>query len=355
MTKQSSAADVNDRQQDVRYFPAQQLHECAVVILKALGTPSDEAAIVAESLVSAHLAGHDSHGLIRLPEYASFVERGLVNPAARPAVSTTGAAVAVDGNQAWGQVAMRLATDHIATTAETFGVSGATARNCGHVGRIGEYAERLAGAGLIGLIICNADPTVAPMGGRERRLGTNPIAIGVPNEREPVILDFASSAVAEGKLRIARATGRAIPPGLIQDEHGHPSTNATDFYDGGALLPFGGHKGYGLSVMIELIAGALSGNHPSCLPSYKGGNGVVAIAIRPSAFNSYEAFLDDVSRAATLVRGTPPLQADSPVLLPGDPEHAMRIRRGGQGIPIEQQIWASIQALADQLGVQLPD
>ncbi|MFC6083561.1 Ldh family oxidoreductase [Sphaerisporangium aureirubrum] len=336
-------------------LPADRLTGIATAVMEGLGTPGDLALQVAESLVAANLAGHDSHGVIRLPWYAEFVDRGLAVPAARPeVVASEGATAVVDGRGGWGQPAALFAVERVAELAGRFGAGVVTVRNCNHVGRIGEYVERLAERGLAGVMWCNADPAVAPYGGARRMLGTNPFAAGIPSgDRPPVIVDFATAAVAEGKLRVVRSAGGTVAPGLIQDAAGNPSTDPEDYYAGGSLLPFGGHKGYGLSVLVELLGGALSGNHPSCLPGYVWGNGVVLIALRPAAFVPQDAYLGDVRDAADALRSSPPSPGADAVRLPGDPERATREHREKAGIPVPAGVWQDLLALGTRLGVAL--
>jgi LDH2 family malate/lactate/ureidoglycolate dehydrogenase len=329
------------------------LRSTAEAILGALGTPDDLARDVAESLVAAQLVGHDSHGVIRLVEYADFVHRGAVHPLARAVVaSSAGSTAVVDGNWGWGQPACRLAVATAQRIAQAQGIAAVTVRNCNHVGRIGEYVEALAEEGLVGMAWCNADPAVAPYGGRTRMLGTNPVAAGIPLgvDQPPLVMDFATAATAEGKLRIARATGAAVESGLVIDAAGDPATAADAFYAGGALLPFGGHKGYGLSVVIEMLGGALSGNHPGRSPDYRGGNGVVLIALDPDFFVGRSSFLADVEDCATGLRASAPIDPDRPVLLPGDIENQQRERRQ-DGIPIAGEIWDQLSQLAQRLGL----
>jgi uncharacterized oxidoreductase len=328
-----------------------QLRTTAENILRALGTPEPASRVVADSLVGAQLAGHDSHGVIRLMEYASFVERGVLQPGAVPEiVAAAGATAVVDGNRGWGQPACQLAVATADRLARQYGVATVTVRRCNHIGRIGEYVESLASAGLVGLAWCNADPTVAPYGGKARLLGTNPIAAGIPlgAGQPPVVMDFATAAAAEGKLRVAAATGAPIESGLVIDQDGRPATTAEAFYQGGALLPFGGHKGYGLNVMIEMLGGALSGNHPSASPEYETGNGAVLLAIDTGFFVRTEDFLADVNSTAQALRGSPSVAADRPVLLPGDVENAQRALRHDE-VPVADQIWQQLGELADRL------
>lgn len=318
-------------------------------ILGSLGTPDAAAERVARSLAEANLCGHDSHGIIRLPWYASFVDDGRAVPTASPeVVSDSGAVAVIDGNRCWGQLAGHLAVEVGARKAEALGIAAVTVRSANHIGRLGEYAEVLAGRGLVSLMWCNADPSVAPYGGRSRMLGTNPLAVGIPAgvDRPPIIVDFATAAIAEGKLRLERLAGRPVPPGLIQDAEGKPSTNPEDFYAGGSLLPFGGHKGYGLALTVELLGGALSENHVSFLPEYSWGNGVVLIVLDPAAFTDAVAFAAEVGRAGDLLHASPPAEGVERVLLPGDIERAVRSARRRSGIPVPEQIWQQLQDTA---------
>jgi uncharacterized oxidoreductase len=186
-------------------------------------------------------------------------------------------------------------------------------------------------------------------------LGTNPFACAVPSgpDRDPILVDFATSGVAEGKLKMARAKGEMIAPGLLLNSDGQESTNPADFYSGGVLLPFGGHKGYGLSVMIELLGGALSGKAPAPLPEYGGGNGTLLLALTIGPFVPVEQFIDQTRRFEDELKATPPAEGATEVLLPGEPEMRERRRRIRDGVPIPDQVWAGIQALADELHVTI--
>ncbi|MGM7679148.1 Ldh family oxidoreductase [Microbacterium sp. A94] len=319
--------------------------EAAVDILMKLGTPADRAAEVAHSLVLAQIVGHDSHGLVRLREYSSFVDRGLVVPDAEPEViSSRGAAIMIDGHHGWGQVASHAAVVAGVKRARELGVAVVTVRNCNHVGRIGEYVDQIAEQGLVGMMWCNSDPCVAPFGGAERMLGTNPFAVSVPTANEPVIVDFATASVAEGKLRVARAAEVEVAPGSVVDKDGQPSTNPNDFYNGGALLPFGAHKGYGLSLAIELLGGALSGGHPSVNESYVSGNGVVLIVVAPDFFVGSEAFLADTTEATEVITASTPSTPGGKVLLPGDVERAHAAKNVDQ-ITMSSAIWDDVSAI----------
>ena len=332
------------------------LRQSVQAILEATGTPTDLAQVVSEALVGANLAGHDSHGVIRLPQYIEMVREGRVHPAARPCLLGRQQATArVDGARGWGQPAARLATDTVIGLAQEYGVGMVTIDNCNHIGRVGEYVERMTQAGLIGLTLCNVGAAVAPFGGREARMGTNPMAWGIPRGggQDPVVVDFATSVVAEGKLRVARSKGEQVPPGLIIDRDGLPSTNPADFYDGGALLPFGGYKGYGLSVMIELVGGALSGMAPSMTPGYQHGNGTMLMALKISNFVSPEQFAAQTDAYCESLKATPTVPGFSEVLVPGEPEIRARRQRLAAGIPLPETTWQALQTLADELKLTL--
>ena len=337
-------------------FSADALLNISQSILGAAGTPPDLASIVSRGLVGANLAGHDSHGVLRLPWYIELTQVGQVRPAARPQVQSRRQATArVDGARGWWQPAAHLATQTVLEVAKASGIGAVTIDECNHIGRLGEYVEIIAEAGLIGIMLCNTEILVAPFAGRQRVMGTNPIAIAVPPGpgEAPLVADFATSGVAEGKLRVARAKGENVAPGLILDREGQPTQDPNDFYLGGMLLPLGGHKGSGLSLMIELLGGALSGMGPAALPDFQGGNGTLVIALDIAAFVSPAAFVAQTKALAQQVKATSPADGFSEVLLPGEPERLSRQRREADGIPMAEHTWQELQALAHELNVTL--
>jgi uncharacterized oxidoreductase len=335
-------------------FSADGLVRYVTSVLEATGSPPDLAATVAASLIEANLAGHDSHGIMLLPRYVRAVQAGRLLPAARPEVLSRHQATAiVDGKWGWGQVAARLATETVCALAVQYGVGTVTVRHCHHIGRLGAYVEAMARAGLTGIALCNAGLIVAPYGGRERRLGTNPIAWAAPTARpdQPLVLDVATSAVAGGKIDVAAARGETLAPGLIVDARGVPSTAPADYHAGGALLPFGGHKGYALSVMVELLGGALSGAAPACLPEYDHSNGTLMVAFDIGVFQPPERFVDQAERLTAALKGTPPAAGFDEVAVPGEPEARARRQRAARGIPLPPKTVNELDALAAQLGV----
>lgn len=337
-------------------FAATQLRSVAKTILSAVGAPPEHARLVGDSLVAANLCGHDSHGVMRLASYAALVRSGQIVPAAQPSIAVRQGAVArVDGAWGWGQVAAQLATSVTIELAQEAGIAGTTVDHCNHIGRLGQYAEMIATAGMIGIALCNSSPIVAPYGGRGRVLGTNPLAIAAPRAAgaEPLLVDFATAGVAEGKLRVARANGQQVAPGLVLDAAGRPSQDPQAFYDGGVLLPFGGHKGFGLSMMIELLGGVLSGIAPSAVPAYRGGNGTLLMALNIAAFSPVDRYYDQVEQLCATIKHSPPAEGFDEVLLPGEPERRARALRSEQGISLADQTWREIAELAAGLGVEL--
>jgi LDH2 family malate/lactate/ureidoglycolate dehydrogenase len=326
-------------------------------LLVAAGTPLDLATAVAESLVEANVSGHDSHGMQNLPGYLNAARAGRVQPAIRAAVTSRQAAIAtVDGGWGWGQPAARLATETAIALADEFGVSAVVIRRCNHIGRAGQYVEIMSRAGMTGIVLANAGPAVAPYSGTERRLGTNPFAWAAPtaDPQRPLLLDFATSTVAIGKLALAQASGQqAVAPGLLLDIEGHPSTTPDDFFTGGSLLPFGGHKGFAMGVMLEVLGGALSGGSPSCLPGYNGGNGTLLVAFNIASFQPLDSFVEQVEQFSAALKSTRPAEGFDEVLLPGEPEARARRQRREHGVSLPASTWAELRDQAAQFGVTI--
>jgi LDH2 family malate/lactate/ureidoglycolate dehydrogenase len=321
-------------------------------VLAKLGTPRHFAEIVCNNLVGANLVGHDSHGVLRLISYAQFVHDGLVVPAAVPVVDRrSGATAHVDGRWGWGAVGARLGTETVVALAREHGVAIVTVDRCVHIGRIGEYVALMAEAGMAGMALCNCGPGVAPYGGRERIFGTNPFAFAAPGElgRPPIVVDFATSGVAEGKLRVARARGEMVAPGLIVDRNGQPSQQPDAYYDGGALQPFGGYKGYGLGLMVEVLGGLLSGAGISCLPGYDSANGTMLLAIDTARFVPEDVLSSQMGAFAERISSSLPAQGFDRVLLPGEPERIAEAQRSRNGISIPETTWAELQQLRQTL------
>jgi uncharacterized oxidoreductase len=332
------------------------LRKLMCALFEAVGTSPETARFVGDALVDANLTGHDSHGVIRILHYIEMVRAGRVDPQATPCViQRQGATAVLDGAWGWGQPAMVLATEIAIDLARRYGLGAAVVRRCYHIGRVAPYVERIAREGMVGIAMASAGPAVAPYGSRSRVLGTNPIACAAPRaaDREPVCLDIATAAVAEGKLRVARAKGVPAPPGAIVNVDGHPSLDPNDFYAGGALLPFGGHKGSGLSVLVQIIGRGLAGMEPEELLAHRGANGPFVLAINPQALGMGERFRDAVEAQCEEIASAVPAEGFERVLLPGEPEIRTRTERRRTGIPVAESTWAELLDLASELGVDV--
>ena len=340
-------------------YPAEVLLELSAALIVAMGSPGEDALIVGRHLVEAQLAGHDSHGLIRLPQYHAHVLEGKVKPGARvEIIRETPTTALLDGHYTWGQVTAMKAIELGISKAEENGIAALSLRNCYHVGRVGVYPLAAAERGFIAQVHCNGHGVcrVAPWGGTEPRLATNPIAIAIPTRAEPLLVDIPTSVVAEGKVRVSRNAGREIPEGWVLDSDGRPTTNPADLYEGGTLLPLGGregHKGYGLSIVVDLLGGALSGAGCGTMTE-KVGNGLFIQLTDPSCFCEREEFLDQVDRFTEYLKSSPLKEGVDDILLPGEPEQRTAARRRKQGIDIDDGTWGQLIELAGTLGVEMP-
>jgi uncharacterized oxidoreductase len=338
----------------------------AADLLAAVGVSRDEAAIVATSLVGADLRGHDSHGVMRLPQYVDFIERGCYRHGVQLKVEReTPAAVACDGQWGLGQVQAHRLLDLLVPKARELGVAGGTARDCGHIGRLGEYAERAAGLGLLLLSTVNnggAVQRVAPPGGLEPRLSTNPFCAGVPtaDPGAPIVVDFGTSVVAEGKVRDYYIRRRPVPEGWLLDHRGRPTTDPSVLYEDpkGTILPLGGeqgYKGFGLGLILDLWAGGLSGGGCSQTASSGApGNHVFFLAIDPDRLAGGERLKGEAANLAAWVRATPRGPGVQDIILPGDPERLTMDRRMASGIPLDDSHRARLASLAARLHVTVP-
>ncbi len=345
--------------------PAETLTAFARQLFEAAGVPPDEAATVAVSLVDANLCGHDSHGILRIPQYLGYIKAGTFKPGAALAVlNETPAVIAADGGWGLGQVQAHRLLARLIPKARQFGVAAGTLRYCGHVGRLGEYAEVATRERLAFFAAVNSHGSgrrVAPPGGTEGRISTNPICLGVPTSGDPVILDFGTSVAAEGKVRVHFQKGEPVPEGWLLDHTGQPTTDPGVLYADprGTIRPFGGsqaYKGFGLGLLLDLLAGGLSGgrcsNPDAPLPGV--GNAVLFAVFDPVAFGGVEHFLREADGLTAYVRGCPPADPSQPITLAGDPERSSRAARLQSGIPIPDGTWALLAKSAAELGVPLP-
>ncbi len=330
-------------------------------LFRTFGTSEKDARVVANNLVTASLLGHDSHGILRLGRYIDKIDRKELNPVAIPTVAhhRPGAAV-VDGNMGFGAVVAELGAKVAIELASSQGVGAVTLSRTTHLGRLGHYAETIAESGHIALIFASgAGPggSVAPFGGRQRIFGTNPLAwaLPMPAGRPPLIADFATSAIPEGKVGMAQSRNETLPSGVLVDRLGHPSNIPSDYYDGGALLPFGGPKGSSLLLLIEVMANLLAGAVPASSPDHRAGNPAVMIALDVEAFTRREAYLHYTAELLEHIENSAPAAGFDRVRLPHAVELGTRQIRERDGIPVPDTIWAQFGALANRAGIQAPN
>ncbi|MDQ6618530.1 MAG: malate/lactate/ureidoglycolate dehydrogenase [Pseudomonadota bacterium] len=339
----------------MRLLRAPKLVALVAAIMHGAGCNSREAEIVARRLVDSNLVGHDSHGVLRVKKYLEWVREGNLRPNQTPTiVFETETLAVIDGNLGFGQVIGEQATELGIAKAATQGIALIALRNCGHLGRVGDWAEMAARAGQVSLHFLNTSGAmrVAPFGGTDRRLSTNPISIGVPLAgAEPVILDVTTSTVAEGKLMVAMNKGEAVPEGWIIDREGRPTTEPKDFYDGGALLTVGAHKGSGLSLVTDLLAGALSTGRSSDPKDEVLRNNMLSIFIAPAVYDSGGTVLQEARRFVDWVKASPPTHKDGSVLAPGDVERRTREARLAAGIALDDTTWADLIEAAESVGI----
>jgi uncharacterized oxidoreductase len=329
------------------------LIEIGTKVICGMGAPEDLASTVSRSLVLSNLVGHDSHGIIRLMEYSGWVQSGNLIPNAYPKVEWTRESTSlIDGSWGWGQSASLFATETVIDSARKYGTATVVLSRTNHVGRLGEYVDLISKAGMMGIAFCNTGgPIVAPFGGIKRVLGTNPFAWSVPGAGDfNYVLDFSTAVVAAGKIILAGMSGEAIEPGALLDKNGKPSTSASDLSDGGSLLAFGGHKGSGLSVLIDVAAGILSGNMPAAISESGFGNGTVFMAMDISRFAAPDLFKSVASQFQGIMHNAGEANA---VLLPGEFEYSTKCVREVDGISISSGVRDNIDETAKQYGVSL--
>ena len=329
-------------------------------VVAAAGSGEPEATMVAANLVEANLRGHDSHGVGMLPRYVDAVqEGGLMVDRHVEVRHDSGALLTLDGQRGYGQVIGSEAMELGAERALRSGVCIVGLANSHHLGRIGQWAEQCAGHGLVSIHFVNviARPIVAPFGGRDARFGTNPFCVAIPRPGgEPIVLDFATSKIAQGKTRVAHNMGLRVEPDTLIDNHGEPTTDPrfTVIEPAGALLPFGAHKGSGLALICELLGGALAGGPTT----HAAGDG------RRSVLNSMFSILVDARRMGTAENlaheleafvgwfaASPPVAGLDRVRIPGEPERERRAERLARGVPVDDVTWAEIVAAGAKVGV----
>ncbi len=343
-------------------FEPAALRRLAAQIFEAAGTPADVAELVADALVDANLAGHDSHGVQQILRYVPRIRNGELRPAERPKfLVDRGATALLSGEWGFGQAAGRMAIDSAIERARVHGVSAIGLVRISHLGRMGDYPERAARAGCIAHTWAGGfggEFKAAPFGGAGRLFGTNPLSAGFPiPDSDPIVVDFATTAVAGGKVLLARASGTQLPPGSIVDRDGRPSIDPADYDAGGSMLPFGGHKGYALAVLVELLGTALTGSDRFADEGpggeTLGRSGALFVVLDAGVFRPAEETLAAAERVVERIRAIPPAPGFDRVMTPGEPESSARSARLAGGIKVPAETWTRIGAIAESLGVSL--
>ncbi|MZR29577.1 malate/lactate/ureidoglycolate dehydrogenase [Sneathiella litorea] len=333
-------------------------------ILKAAGSAPLEAAIVADHLVLANLSGHDSHGVGMIPRYVDNLKAGYLKPNEHvEQIKKDGSILVFDGRAGFGQVVAREAMAETISVAQETGLALSALRNAHHIGRVGTYGEQCTDAGLVSIHFVNVTGhrgLVAPHRGSDARYGTNPICISLPATKdEPrIILDFATSKVALGKIRVAHNSGKKVEDGLLIDSKGNATTDPGVMFseDVGSLLPLAEHKGYGLALMCELLTGAIGGGgtiQPGNIRDTRIINNMLSIVIDPARLTEADYIGSEMKAMCDYVRESPPRTGYGNVIVPGDPEREQRELRQAHGIEIDEETWRQITAAAESYNVTL--
>ena len=341
---------------------AQQLRDVVYEILVAAGATVETADTVAVHLADANLTGHDSHGLIRIPDYVERIEEGRVDPRAEPTIAYEYKAVAsVDGQGVFGQVGAKFATETAVRLAREYGIGMVTMYNIAHSGRFGTYPEMAARQGMAAIMFggnqLDNDYGVAPYGGTRGRLGTNPFSMAFPHSgRRVILLDFATSETAVGKVRVYQARSQSLPGEWLLDSEGRPSSNPEDYFNDGTILPLGGlstgHKGFALSMFMFLLGRTLGQDSPI---SFEGQGRSVGdstiIVIDISKLRESDGLAKDVSRVIEYTKDTPLMSGFEEILYPGEKEARTRQERQASGVEVEDATWTRVRATIDRLGI----
>ncbi len=328
-------------------------------IFGAAGAPPQSAQLVASSLVENNLVGHDSHGALRITSYIQAMDDGSIDPdGAFQIVRDSPTTVLANGGHNFGQVVLGKAMALAVTKAKELGTGMVAVRDCGHTGRMGTYAIQAAEEGCIGVVLGTGSRkggTVAAYGGMTPAFNTNPMAWAIPSARWPaVFFDYATSVVAWGKIQAAIDKGVDLPPGWVLDADGQPSTDPQAIARGGVLLPFGAHKGYGLSFMVEAIAGGLTGMGCAPLPEYESDFSTILMAINVSRFRPADEFRDLVDRMVDAVKAGRPAPGFEEILVPGEIEWRTRAARHAEGLDLPAATWQRVVEAGEAHGVAVP-
>ena len=342
-------------------FGYEKLEIMARDIFQAIGVPPDGASWMAQLLVRSNLRGHDSHGVIRIPQYIASWRKGDANPKAEPRVIQEGSATALmDGNLGFGQIVARRGMELAMDKAGTVGVSALGIFNCNHIGRLADYTEMAIERDMLALITVNnsgAGQRMAPWGGRAPRLSTNPIAFACPvQDAAPISFDISTTTAAEGKIRVKRNRQEQIPLGWVLDADGKATTDPNTLYGDppGTILPAGGHKGYSLALMVEILSGILArAGHCTESPGPIR-NGVFMIVFEIARFVPPATFRAEVKDLIRYLKSCPTIPGTDRILTPGEPEVFIEQERRRSGIFVEDATWRQIEEIAREFNVPIP-
>jgi uncharacterized oxidoreductase len=337
------------------------LEQLGSQIFAALGVPPQGADWIAQLLVRANLRGHDSHGVIRIPQYVGSWRKGEIDAKAEPALVEEGPATALlDGKLGFGQIVARRAMEVAMQKAAAIGVSAVGVFNSNHIGRLADYAEMALERDMLALISVNAGGAgqrMAPWGGRAPRLSTNPIAFACPaGSAAPISFDIATTVAAEGKVRVKRNRGEQMPLGWVLDPDGNPTTDPNQLYGTppGSILPAGGHKGYCLALMVDVLGGILARagySRPNPGPIH---NGIFMVVVDIARFVAPETFRSEVDDLVAYLKSSPTVPGVAEILTPGEPELRTEAERRQAGIFVEEQTWGQIADIAREFKLAVP-
>ena len=349
---------------DYKNLTASSLTAAIRAIVKAGGSSDREADLVSTNLVEANLKGHDSHGVGMIPRYIDSIKEGGLAVNAHVSITLdSNALLTLDGNKAYGQVAGYEAIELAAERAKRHGVCVMGLSNAHHVGRIGHWAEQAIGHGLVSIHFVNviSRPVVAPWGGSDARHGTNPFCVGIPRkDKDPVVLDFATSRIAQGKTRVAYNKGEQLPPGILIDTDGNPTTDPRYgvLEPLGAILPFGEHKGSGLALVCEILGGALTGGqtvHGRSDGLRRVLNGMFSILIDPGKLGTAGNLAAEMEEFIQWHTASPPNPQTGQLLIAGQPERISKAKRLVDGVPVDATTWKEILAAGEKAGIKSAD
>ncbi len=342
-------------------FTPDYLTDLTARILTACDTPPDDARLVAELIVSANIKGLDSHGILRIPQYIKNIREGTIKPAAPIEITkATSTTAMLDANWNFGHLGARRATQMAIDKARAGGLGAVGLHRCIHVGCVGQYPEMAAAQQMVALAACSgAAPSghwVAPGGGRQGRIGTNPVAMAAPTTGRPILVDLATSTISEGKVRLYRDTGRRLPDQWLVDAAGRPTDDPHALYaePPGAILPVGGklaYKGYAFALIAQVLSTILTGSSLRHLAEESNNFWILAIDI--SSFMSPEDFAKDMDELIAYNKSAAPAQGADAIIMPGELDYATMDKRLSEGIPVDDEIWQQIQNVAAELSVQV--